>query len=79
MPGIAVKATAEIADLYNLGPAGAGAEANPTAYATQGGLLKSLKEHLTSFLSNTPEFNVLLCSVLVNICSYPVKLDVLDG
>ena len=79
VPGIPVKATTEIANEYASGPIATGTEANPAAYALQGGLMKSLKEHLASFLTNSPEFNVLLCSVLVNICSYPVKLDVLDG
>ena len=62
-----------------LADAATGADANPTAYSSHGGLFKSLKEHLSNFLSNTPEFNVLLSNLLVNICSYPVKLDVLDG
>ena len=79
VPGIAVKADAEIQEMIALADASTGASANPTAYSSQGGLLKSLKEHLANFLSNSPEFNVLLCNLLVNICSYPVKLDVLDG
>ena len=78
-PGIPVKNITEIANEFASGPIATGDEANPAAYALQGGLMKSLKEHLASFLTNSPEFNVLLCSVLVNICSYPVKLDVLDG
>ena len=79
MPGIPVKATADIANEYAQSPYASGTEANPAAYALQGGLWKSLREHLASWLTNSPEFNVLLASVLVNICSYPVKLDVLDG
>lgn len=30
-------------------------------------------------MRNEPEVNVLLSSILVRLCSFPVKLDVLDG
>lgn len=30
-------------------------------------------------MRNEPAFNVILCSILVKLCSFPVKLDTLDG
>ena len=53
--------------------------AEPHLYATQGGLIKFLKEKFGSFMRNTPEFNLILVSILVKMCSFPVKLDTLDG
>ena len=38
-----------------------------------------MKEKFTTFLTNQPAENIILSSLLVNICSQPVKLDVLDG
>ena len=30
-------------------------------------------------MRNEPEVNLMLSSILVRLCSFPVKLDVLDG
>ena len=52
---------------------------DPACFSLQGGLLKMIKERLTNFLTNPPEFNLFLVSIIVQLCSFPVKLDVLDG
>lgn len=54
-------------------------QADPIIYAQQGGLIKFLKEKLATFMRNEPEINVMLSSILVRLCSFPVKLDTLDG
>ena len=41
--------------------------------------MKYLKEKLGSFIRNPPEFNIQLTSVLLRLCRYPVRIDILDG
>lgn len=53
--------------------------ADPFIYSLQGGLFKQLKDKFNVFMRNEPEVNVLLCSVLIRLASFPVKVDLLDG
>jgi len=34
---------------------------------------------VNTWMRNEPEYNVLLASIIIRLCSFPVKLDVLDG
>lgn len=52
---------------------------DPVQYSQQGGLIKFLKEKLSSFMRNVPEYNIILVSVLLKLCRYPVRIDALDG
>ena len=56
-----------------------GDRADPFIYAHQGGLMKFLKERLLTFMRNDAEVNIMISSILVRLCSFPVKLDTLDG
>ena len=53
--------------------------ADPLIYSIEGGLFKFMKENISTFMRNEPEFNLLLSTVFVKLCSFPVKLDQLDG
>lgn len=81
IPGIKVRTAEELLNQYPQRDIVSEDEetADPMIYAAQGGLFKFLKEKLATFMLNEPEVNLMLSSVLVRLCSFPVKLDILDG
>lgn len=41
--------------------------------------MKSIKDRVNTWLRNEPDLNVILANIILRLCSFPVKLDILDG